>query len=124
MALLFDYARAEPQTMRRGYQFRYDFTVKDIDANGDKAAVNITGYTVTGTLRQTESKDGPAVSSVTLSATVINALIGTCYVSVSASDTANATVGKEYYFFVYINDATGTGGLDVLYRIGKVKVVA
>lgn len=123
MAITLDYARAEPQTIRRGFEWRYDMTLRYIDSNGDKTVRATTGYTLTTILRLSESKDG-ATSGITPTTTVVSASAGTFYSAVSVADSANLTSGKTYYFMVYVNHATDTDGKDVLYRQGIVRVPA
>jgi hypothetical protein len=120
VAKTLNYARAEPKTLRRGYTFRVDLTLQEIESDGDIAAVNLSGYTITPLFTTTEAKDG--ASGGTVSATTVSAAAGTFYVSMTAANTLTLTAGKEYWWHVYVSHATDTSGLDVLYKIGKVYV--
>lgn len=96
------------------------------DASG--TAINITGYTVTGTVKLTPSDPSPAA---TFTCTITNAVGGTFSVSLSAVESAKlkgSTVSFEdvvtYYYDIQISNGTITktilrGTVDVIAEVTK-----
>lgn len=100
-------------------------TLLQINAStGAKEALALTSFTITPLFRASESKDGAAVSGITPVIVTVSELAGTFAYTISQAESASATVGKTYWFGVYVNHAIHTSGVDVLYRHGIVRVPA
>lgn len=118
-----DTARSEPQSIRRGFEWRYRVQLYVTDADGNKVAQSLSGFTLTPGLRLTESKDG-VTAGITISTATVSSESGIFDVVIAQADTSNLVVGKKYWWYVYGSHATVTSGKDELLRIGLVQVVA
>ncbi len=118
------FSRTECITVRRGYEVRYRWQLLTIDQDGNIAPQSLTGFTVTPGLRQTESKDGTAVTSVTPLAQTVDNDTGVTDFVVTQAESPTLIVGKRYWGYVHVAHATITGGKDELVRLLPLEVVA
>ena len=114
----------EALTVRRGYEKRYRCQLLTSDVDGNVVPQSLTGFTVTPGLRQTESKDGTAVSGVSPTAPTVDNDTGVFDYLLAQADTPTLIVGKRYWGYVHVAHATITGGKDELIRMLPIEIVA
>lgn len=117
-------SRTEPHNIRRGFEWRIRLQIFVENAEGDLVPQSLSGFTITGKILVADSKDSTAVASVTVTTTTVDTASGRFDISINQTDTALLTVGVRYFYMVYANHATITGGKDEMVRMGAVEVPA
>lgn len=117
-------ARAEPQSVRRGFEWRYRVPLYVIDSDGVAWPQPVSASEITVKLSQTESFDGTTPSGVVISKEVVDGDAGVFDVYIAYTETDELVVGKTYWAACWYTHATVTNNKPELVRLWQIKVPA